>query len=139
MMPSDPRPCSCPEPCPLHGLPHERLHAWQVALDLDREVVALLLGVPRGLAWLADQAARASGSAVLNLAEAMGRSGADRARTLRIAAGSVLEVSASIQLLGHRRAGAEPARARVRALCGRLSVLIAGLIRRAEGGGAGSP
>ncbi|MCI0340602.1 MAG: four helix bundle protein [Planctomycetales bacterium] len=127
------------DPCPAHGLPHERLDAWRVALELDREVVALLLGVPRGHAWLADQSARAAGSAVLNLAEAMGRRGADRARTLRIAAGSVLEVAAANELLGHRRAGAEPARARVRSLCGRLSALIAGLIRRAEGGGAGSP
>ncbi|MCI0342269.1 MAG: four helix bundle protein, partial [Planctomycetales bacterium] len=77
----------------MHGLPHERLDAWRVALELDREVVAAVRIVPRGHAWLADQAARASGSGLLNLAEAMGRRGADRARTLRIAAGSVLEVS----------------------------------------------
>ncbi|MCI0340867.1 MAG: four helix bundle protein [Planctomycetales bacterium] len=123
----------------MHGLPHERLDAWQVALELDPEVVAVVRGAPRGEAWLADQAARASGSAVLNLAEAMGRRGADRARTLRIAAGSVLELAASAELLGHRRACGESARMRVRSLCGRLSALIAGLIRRAEGGGAGSP
>ncbi len=136
---TDPRPCSCPDPCPVHALPHERLDAWRVALELDREVVAVVRDVPRGHAWLADQATRASGSGLLNLAEAMGRRGADRARTLRIAAGSVLEVSAASELLGHRRACAEPARVRVRSLCGRLSALIAGLIRRAEGGGAGSP
>ncbi len=137
MKATDPRSCSCPGPCPVHTLPHERLDAWRVALDLDRAVVVLAGGAGRGLAWLADQATRASGSAVLNLAEAMGRRGADRARTLRIAAGSVLEVAAAVRLLEHRGAGPATTREQVRGLAGRLSALIAGLIRRAEGGEGG--
>jgi four helix bundle protein len=46
----------------------------------------------------------ASESAALNLAEAVGRQGADRAQRFRIARGSALEVDAALALLGHRRA-----------------------------------
>jgi four helix bundle protein len=46
----------------------------------------------------------------MNIAEACGREGADRARCLRIARGSALEVDAALTLLAHR--GACPALAR---------------------------
>lgn len=58
----------------------------------------------RGQAWLAGQAMRASASAVLNLAEALGREGADRVWGLRIARGSALELDAAVPLVLHRGA-----------------------------------
>ena len=66
-------------------LQHERLDAYAVAVELDGAVVAIAHRSGRGRAWIADQAMRASASVVLNLAEALGREGADRARALRIA------------------------------------------------------
>jgi four helix bundle protein len=73
-----------------------------VAVELDGLVVAMVRKAPRGHAWLGDQAQRASASTVLNLAGALGREGADRARALRIARGSALEVDAALTLLAHR-------------------------------------
>lgn len=83
-------------------LDHERLDAYTAAVALDALVVALTRSASRGHAWLADQAQRASASVVLNLAEALGREGADRARMLRIAKGSALELDAALTLLAQR-------------------------------------
>ncbi len=66
-------------------LDHERLDAYTAVVALDGAVVALARKAGRGHGWLCDQAARASASVVLNLAEALGREGLDRARALRIA------------------------------------------------------
>ena len=68
-------------------LQHERLDAYSVAVELDGAVVGIAHKAGRGHAWISDQAMRASASVVLNLAEALGREGADRARALRIARG----------------------------------------------------
>jgi hypothetical protein len=68
-------------------LQHERLDAYAVTVELDGAVVAIAHRAGRGHAWLTDQAMRASASVVLNLAEALGREGADRARALRITRG----------------------------------------------------
>ena len=84
-------------------LQHERLDAFAVAVELDGTVVAIAHRSGRGHAWIADQAMRASASVVLNLAEALGREGADRARALRIARGSALGGSMS---KSRRRLGA---------------------------------
>jgi len=85
-------------------LDHERLDAYTAAVELDALVVALTRSAPRGHAWLGDQAQRASASVVLNLAEALGREGADRARMLRISKGSALELDAALTLLAQRGA-----------------------------------
>ena len=85
-------------------LQHERLDAYTVAVELDGVVVGITHKAGRGHAWIADQAMRASASVVLNLAEALGREGADRARTLRIARGSALELDAALTLMLHRGA-----------------------------------
>ena len=87
----------------MNTLQHERLDAYAVAVELDGAVVALARKAGRGHGWLADQAMRASASVVLNLAEALGREGLDRARALRIARGSALGGSMS---KSRRRLGA---------------------------------
>lgn len=61
-------------------LDHERLHAYQVAVELDAVVTRLCHRGPRAHAWLMDQATRAMGSVVLNLAT--GEEGREEARRL---------------------------------------------------------
>jgi four helix bundle protein len=86
---------------PLFG--HDRLDAYVVARE------ALVLGeriardLPRGHATLADQLRRALMSALLGIAEAASRSGADRLARFRCARGEASEAAAAldaIQLLG---------------------------------------
>ncbi len=114
-------------------LDHERLDAYGVAVALDAAVIGIARRAPRGHAWLADQAQRASASVVLNLAEAMGREGADRARTLRIARGSALEVDASLTLLAARGACGAAARAEAKSLNLRVVAMVTKLRDRAAG------
>lgn len=131
--PTSPSPASgAPAPAPPL-LDHERLDAYRVAVALDELVIRLTRRAPRGHAWLCDQAQRASGSTVLNLTEAVGREGADRARALRIARGEALELDAALTLLTHRGACTPCARTEARALTVRLVSMLVRLIARATG------
>ena len=112
-------------------LQHERLDAYSVAVELDGAVVAIAHRAGRGHAWLADQAMRASASVVLNLAEALGREGADRARALRIARGSALEVDAALTLMQHRGACREAERKAAKSLTVRVVAMLTALRNRA--------
>lgn len=114
-------------------LDHERLDAYRVAVELDALVVAMARRAPRGHGRLGDQAQRASGSVVLNLAEAMGREGADRARTLRISRGSALELDAALTLLLHRGGCAPAAREAAKAMTLRVVAMLTRLRDRAAG------
>jgi four helix bundle protein len=73
---------------------------------------------------------RASGSAVLNLTEGQGRTGADRARAMRIARGSALETDAALTLLANRGACSPEHRAKARALSVRLVAMLTRLAQR---------
>ena len=112
-------------------LQHERLDAYRLAVELDGAVVAIAHRSGRGHAWLADQAMRASASVVLNLAEALGREGADRARALRIARGSALELDAALTLMLHRGACREAERKAAKSLTVRVVALLTALRNRA--------
>ena len=112
-------------------LDHERLDAYDVALQLDAEVVILTRRAGRGHGWLCDQATRASASVVLNLAEALGREGLDRARALRIARGSALEVDAGLTLLFHRGACGAAERAQAKDLTRRVVAMLTVMRNRA--------
>ena len=112
-------------------LQHERLDAFAVAVELDGAVVAIAHRVGRGHAWLSDQVMRASASVVLNLAEALGREGADRARALRIARGSALELDAALTLMLHRGACREAERNAAKALTVRVVAMLTALRNRA--------
>jgi four helix bundle protein len=115
-------------PLPATILDHERLDAYRVAVELDDLVAAASRSSSRGAGWLWDQALRAAASVVLNIAEACGRDGADRARCLRIARGSALETDAALTLLAHRRALDGKHRAAARDLCARLAGMLCRLI-----------
>ena len=112
-------------------LQHERLDAYAVAVELDGVVVAIAHRSGRGHAWLSDQAMRASASVVLNLAEALGREGADRARALRIARGSALELDAALTLMLHRGACRAAERQGAKGLTVRVVAMLTALRNRA--------
>jgi len=118
---------------PKVQLDHERLDVFAVAVELDGVVVALVRLAPRGHAWLGDQAQRASASVVLNLAEALGREGSDRARMLRISKGSALELDAALTLLANRGACAKTTREKARSLTLRVVAMLTRLRERAVG------
>jgi len=110
-------------------LQHERLTAYQLAVELDLLVVHVCKRAARGHGWLLDQVQRAAGSTVLNLVEANGRTGADRTQHLKIARGSALEADAALGLLGHRGLIKADERARAHALTLRVVKMLAGLMR----------
>ena len=112
------------------ALDHERLLVYQLAVQLDALVVTLARGMPRGHADLCDQAVRASASTALNIAEAVGRRGADRARCLRIARGSALETDAALTLLAHRAPLAAAERSRARDLSVGVVAMLTRFIER---------
>ena len=114
-------------------LDSERLDAYRVAVRLDELVTSVARRPGRGHAWLREQAEKASGSVVLNLAEAVGREGADRAQRLRISRGSALEVEAAMTLLAHRGLCPATARAEARALVVRLVSMLTRLVATALG------
>ena len=116
---------------PSARLDHERLDAYAVAIELDGAVVGITRKAGRGHAWIADQAMRASASVVLNLAEALGREGADRARALRIARGSALELGAALTLMLHRGACRDSDRSAAKGLTVRVVAMLTALRNRA--------
>jgi four helix bundle protein len=86
----------------------------------------------RGFFSLCEQARHASASSPLNLAEAVGHRGADRAQRLRIARGSALKVDAALTLLGHRRVCPSELRGQARVLTVRLVGRLTRLVESAR-------
>ncbi len=111
-------------------LPHERLDAFHVAVELVELVAGLRL--PRGYADLRDQSGRAASSVALNLAEGAGKSGRDGARYFQIARGSVCEVAAALRILLALRAIGPEEHAKGRTLCERVYAMCTRLISRAR-------
>jgi four helix bundle protein len=112
-------------PCPP-TLPHHRLIAYQVALEL-------LLAVKDARirdAKLRDEATRAAKGACLNIAEGTGRTTrADKARCFTVARGEAIEAIAAVEiaaLVGDSNAASAKQCAVVGA---RLIALLTGLIR----------
>ena len=105
---------------------HEKLIAWQVAMELLRLVRSAHISDAK----LRDQAMRAAQSACLNIAEANGRfAPADRRRVFAIARGEATEAAAALQVAA--ASGLCPVQTGddARQLGGRLAALLTGLIR----------
>ena len=79
----------------LIPLPHEKLDVYGFAIELVE--LAASVRTRRGAANACDQLRRAATSVALNIAEACGKSGADRARFFAIARGSALESAAALR------------------------------------------
>ena len=75
------------------------LVALQVAQDVAVGTITLMQTLPPALRSYQDQAIRATGSVVLNLAEGAGRRGRDRARFWQVAFGSAKEAQAAVQVV----------------------------------------
>ena len=79
----------------MHNLPHHKLHAFGVAMQLLEAVRKA--GIRD--AHLRDQAMRAAKSAALNSAEGAGRvTRADKARAFTIARGEACEAAAAVEI-----------------------------------------
>ncbi len=75
-----------------------RLDAYRVAIEMVASFSRLLPGIKRQSAKLADQIERAIPAVPLNLAEAMRRTGRDRAHLLTVSMGSTAEGQAALDV-----------------------------------------
>jgi four helix bundle protein len=95
---AEPATATAPLRPPEPQLDHERLHVYQLALELHAVLSAVL--PRRGYGVLRDQLERASLSIVLNIAEGAGRtSSPDKRRFYVLARGSSTECAALLDVL----------------------------------------
>ena len=108
-------------------LPHEKLVAYRVSIELIGQVQAMTVNDVR----LRDQLLRAARSVALNIAEGAGRlSDADKKRVYSIARGECCETAAAIEVALACR-DCDPDRANLaRETAGRVYALLTGLLRR---------
>jgi len=107
-------------------MPHHRLIAYEVALELVKAVHAS--GVRDS--DLRDQAMRAARSAALNTAEGAGRSAPrDKARVFAIARAEATEAAAAIEIAVACGDSSEAAKDRVVSIASRLTAMLTALIR----------
>jgi four helix bundle protein len=110
----------------LRKLPHQRLVAYDVALQLIGAVKSANIRDPK----LRDQAMRAAKSAALNVAEAAGRtSPADRCRVFGIARGEATEAAAAVEIAVHAGDADHAVLEGVLRIADRLIGLLTGLAR----------
>ncbi len=111
---------------PQSSLPHHRLVAYQVAVEL----LVLVRDARLRDSTLREQALRSAKSVCLNIAEGAGRaSHADRARVFGIARGEVVETCAAVELAGVLGGTSEDTVHACVVLCSRLAALLTGLMR----------
>ena len=104
-----------------HSLPHHRLDAWHVAIDL----VMLVQRTRIGDALDRQEARKAAAACARNVAEGAARvSRGDKARVYAIARGECGECVASVELAGARGACASADVAAVVAVGSRLSAML---------------
>jgi four helix bundle protein len=84
----------------------ERMSVWPIALGAMASCDEIAGQLPRPYGEMADQLRRASLSFVCNLAEGVGRDGADQVRFFRMARGSTYESAALIEAANRRGSSA---------------------------------
>ena len=111
-------------------LDFERLDAYRCALQFAAVSLALIEGLPRGHAELADQLRRATLSVPLNIAEGTGKtSEGDRRRYHAIARGSAMECAALIDILRIQSLIDQRSAAQAKALIVRLVSMLSAMSR----------
>jgi four helix bundle protein len=88
-------------------LDHERLDVYRASIEFLELALRVVDALPRGHAALADQFRRAAMSVPLNIAEAAGKSAAERAHHQRIARGSAMECGAILDVVRLLRVAGE--------------------------------
>jgi four helix bundle protein len=118
---------------------HEKLEAYQLAIDFVVAADGLVGSLPRGRAHLADQFHRAATSIPLNIAEGAGEfSPQDKARFYRIALRSATECAALLDV-GTRLALCDESKAgKAREVLVRIVSMLTKLALRHGGTGTGS-
>ena len=110
----------------LRPLPHHKLVAYQVAIEL---LMAVREAAPAD-AKLREHALRSAKSVCLNIAEGAGRTGrADKARVFGIARGEVVEVAAAIEVAALCGDVAPQAAGKIAQLTDHAYALLTGLAR----------
>jgi four helix bundle protein len=113
------------------GFAHQRLDAYQVALELFARVEDLTSRFPRGHRDLRDQLRRAAAATVRHIAEGANRAHpADKAARFLIAKGEVGECDACLQMAEILKLGSPDALASLRSSADRVAAMLTGLVRR---------
>jgi len=111
---------------PLARLPHHKLVAYQVAVELLQVIRAANIRDAK----LRDEATRAAKSTCLNCAEGAGRvTRRDKARAFAIARGEAVEAVAAVEIAALSGDARAADAARCVAVANRLVALLTGLIR----------
>ena len=114
-------------------LPHQRLDAWRIALELLQTVRAIADSLPKGHAHLADQMRPAVVSTCSNLAEAAGRrSKKDQADRFAIARGDD-EAAAAVEIAMTMGLAQQALGEAALELARREYAMLTGLIKRCGG------
>ena len=112
---------------------HERLVVYRRTCEFLTEVAALLRGLPRGEAALADQLRRAGDSVLLNIAEGAGRfAGREKAHFYDIARGSATECAAALAIVAIRGLARRSAVTAARSLLHEIVSMLTALARSAR-------
>ena len=116
---------------PNQTFPHNRLEAYNVALEMAVQAKRLADRIPRGHRSLADQLLRAASSTVLNTAEGANRytAGAKRQRYSE-ARSECGEVAAAVELLAALELAQRNECEALLALAGRVGAMLTRLIQR---------
>jgi four helix bundle protein len=104
----------------------ERLDVWRVSMEALREVRALEVGK---FGDLRQQLERAALSVAANLAEGVGKNGAEQRRFLSIARGSAYECGALVECAYELGLIGATARMRLRALLVRVAAMLTRMTR----------
>ncbi len=124
----------------MQGFDHENLDVYQAAIDYVALADAVVEGLPKGRAYLADQIQRAATSIPLNIAEGAGEySRRDKARFYRLALRSATESSALLDVCGRLKLTDGSVLADGRELLLRIVSMLTKMVRRGgDGSGTGT-
>jgi len=112
---------------------HERLAAYQVALQMAASAGEVAATIPRGHRNIADHMLRAASNCVLLLAEGANRRGAGEKRQRFVEArGEAGEVAAAVDLAAALGLLRGPQLGNLKHLAARVAALASGLIRHVE-------
>jgi four helix bundle protein len=112
---------------------HERLDVYQLALQWLARADRIVMDLPRGRAYFADQLTRASASIVLNIAEGSGKfSKADKRRYYLSALGSATECAAICDVMAQLGLITDDRQGEAKRLLVRITSMLIKLVKAQE-------